>query len=202
MIIYHACDKQEYDFYLKNKFVCANKNFIDPDFIKGYNWMSKQMKKRNIFKPSEYKSNYPVWGWYKYNKLVKNLKPDFLEYMFEKGTEYYVFKLNIPKNRVLLSDHDFWEQTALCYNTITCMMSKKACSNIKDDNEEEIDKWYDTIDYLKQNLTNKQYIKFLNMVWKDMFITKNCDYIQATFWGFWEKDVIKIYKLTSNYSRY
>ena len=199
MLVYHMSDIEEYNFYLKHKKLYSKQKYIDKDFIPGYTWMVNQMKKHNIIKPKEYTSKFPIWAWYKYNnKLIEELDLHTFDYMYDKGTKYYIFKLNIPDNRILLSDHNFWEQTALTYNFITCMPPKYKIDNNSSD--EEIEKWYDTVDYLKQTLNKNQYKTFLYSIWEDMFEINNCDYIQATFWGFWNTDVINIYEIISEYN--
>lgn len=150
--------------YLKNE---------EFSFCGSYNWMRKKMIDR--IGDSTYKSNiYPIWGWY--INSGSNKKPDLRRSAYGKpGTQMVCMRLEIPDNKVLLSDFDLWH--------VVLNNSYLGSST----NEEEQDtewEWLDTLSEVdKQKEIEKSWDRIFN-VNKDFNNTyySSSDYIQATFW--------------------
>lgn len=80
----------------KTGFLTGKAEFVDKDFLPSYKWMIKQMDERinnNGF--------IPIWLWLE--------KPNLREEgHFNKGTKAVCLTVEIPENKVLLSDFDAW----------------------------------------------------------------------------------------------
>lgn len=73
---------------------------------RAYRWLSEQMRSR----VAETNANvqYPIWAWFKHQGKAHG-KPDMRESGHgEKGEHVVRLRLEIPKDRVLLSDYDDW----------------------------------------------------------------------------------------------
>ncbi|GAB1855973.1 DUF3841 domain-containing protein [Flavobacteriaceae bacterium MHTCC 0001] len=88
--------------------------FIEPYFIKGYNWMKKQMTER-IGKP-RHKSQYPIWAWYQHFSINKR-KPDLrLSGHLPPGTKGYRIEFEKDEKDILLSEFGLWHSVLYeCY---------------------------------------------------------------------------------------
>ena len=80
----------------KEGFLSGNESFVTEDFPSSYQWMKKQISER-----IENTESFPIWLWTK--------KPDLNdEGHFVKGTNAVCLTLEIPDNKVLLSDFNAW----------------------------------------------------------------------------------------------
>lgn len=75
----------------------GNPDFVWPDFIEAYHWMMKKMNE-NI---PNYQGEYPVWLWTERPDLRKGGH-------LNRGEQGVLLKIDIEKNRVLLSDFQAW----------------------------------------------------------------------------------------------
>ncbi len=82
----------------------AKKEFIDPYFRTGYDWMRNQMNSRIEYRNKEIQ--YPIWAWYQsVNK--KRKKPDLRESGYlPKGNQGYRIEFIKNSKDVLLSDFE------------------------------------------------------------------------------------------------
>ena len=87
----------------KGQFYCdpeKSENLKENNFQVAYNWMIKQMKRRQILPPKDVKV--PLWAWYR--RDYKHVRPDF---RWVRDSEIEVcMEINIPEEKVLLSDFE------------------------------------------------------------------------------------------------
>lgn len=163
--------------YLKDK---------DCSFLEPYNWIRNKMINR--IGDSSYKSNiYPIWGWYIYDGVHK--KPDLrCSGHGIPGKQMACIELEIPGNKVLLSDFDLWH-----YVLNNWYIGDST-------NEEELDaewEWLDTLSKQeKQNMIEKSWDKIFNIKksLNDGFNSSG-KYIQGTFWELRLNEVKKVQML-------
>ncbi|MBO1870985.1 DUF3841 domain-containing protein [Lachnoanaerobaculum sp. Marseille-Q4761] len=80
--------------------------FCEEDFRFAYDWLSEQMKNRIGIQPDGVK--YPIWAWYQWEGVRKRLDMRSHRYWGKKGEPIVLLSIDIPDNRVLLSDFDMW----------------------------------------------------------------------------------------------
>lgn len=160
-----------YENLLKNGVYTCDKDNIqfleDDDFVKSYDWMSKQMEKKVGFS----KSKYPLWAWYTFDG--KHKKPDLrLSGYAKRGKELVCLEIEIPDEKVLLSDFDLWHFVLNHFYLV------------KDDEyDEDDDDKYD-------NMSEEQ----IQESWEKVFVDKDSTspYIQATFFELRKENVKKV----------
>ena len=85
----------------------ARSSMIGLEFTEQYDWLVEKMTERIGPPPDGVK--YPVWAWYKQNG--KRSKPDLRSerWGYGPGGEMYTcIEIDIPDDKVLLSDFDVW----------------------------------------------------------------------------------------------
>ncbi|MEO0877381.1 MAG: DUF3841 domain-containing protein, partial [Bacteroidota bacterium] len=92
---------------LQSKGVLRGKReFINPEFKHGYDWMREQMKTRLCRTYAH--DEYPVWAWYQYNGSTRK-RPDLrFSGHLPQGTNGYRIEIEKPYEEVLLSDFMLW----------------------------------------------------------------------------------------------
>lgn len=88
------------------KSLTTHSDKIDPDYKTAYQWMSQQLAQR--IEPPPPGVRYPLWVW-RYCHSRTKPKPD-LRYsgLDRRGSKRVLLTLNIPEDKVLLSDFDGW----------------------------------------------------------------------------------------------
>ena len=148
------------------------------DFRSVYDWLIEQMVSR-IGEPPE-GVKYPVWAWYKDGEKKK---PDLRHARFaygSKGEEFACIEIEIPEDKVVLSDFDSWN-----------IILNDGLLSETEDEDNLLEKAYESL-----SKDDKQIMKFEN--WKRLFDISPLDnewvnrgeYIQATFWEL-KKDLIR-----------
>lgn len=138
----HTCDIYESELAKRESFKIA------------YDWIKREMSKML----NDETDLYPIWAWYKYNN--KNKQPDLrMSGYAAKGTKCVCLEIEIPDNKVLLSDFELWHYVL---------------NNWYINNDEEDDKWFD-------NLPKELELNEKEKSWMRIFNTTNSDFIQATF---------------------
>ncbi len=144
---------------------------IDPDFIRPYDWLAEQMNKRIGSSPDGVR--YPVWAWH--TQKWKHEKPDLRreKWCYGPGNETYAcIEIEIPNNKVLLSDFDDWH----------CVLNDCLVSDTEEEDEKQ-DAYYaglsekDSEIYKEKNWERIFNISVLVNGW-----TSRGEWIQATFW--------------------
>jgi len=151
-----------------------------------YNWLVEQMKKRIGDPPTGV--TYPVWAWYCWEGARK--KPDLRRERWGngvKGDRFVCLEIDIPDEKVLLSDFDAW--------SIILLSGLLSVSEKEDD---ELQATYDA-------LTPEDQWKMMSKNWEDVFNLKEIDNdwvhrgnsIQATFWELRKEQICKVRTFTS-----
>jgi hypothetical protein len=155
------------------------------DFKNSYDWLERQMNIRGINKNNCEEGL--VWAWYKWNGIRKN--PDLKESGFaESGEKMVCMEIDIPDNRVLLSDFDAWH-----YVLNDWWIDDSTNEKEWDENH----KWLDTLRYAKQReIREKSWQKIFDIEELDTEWVKKGFYVQATFYGLELKDIKKIQYFT------
>jgi len=117
----------------EGKYFCDEKkaNLLESDeFRNAYNWLSKKM----VQKIGHSKVKYPVWGWYCIDG--KNKKPDLrLSGYGERGKELVCLEIEIPDEKVVLSDYDLWH---FVLNDIYLFDDDEELDDLEDITKEEL----------------------------------------------------------------
>lgn len=96
-----------YEEMLQTGVLRANSSYILDEFFRdSYEWMVEQMKKR-IGNPPD-GVELPVWAWYQWEGNRK--RPDMRHHgrSSEKGVPIVLLTIDVPDEKVLLSDFDYW----------------------------------------------------------------------------------------------
>ena len=185
LTVYHICNIRAYHSLLDRGYLSGDGRRSDRYFSKKmkdhfdwcpYDWMADQMLSF-IGKRPKHALKYPVWVWYKYNnKNRPDLRTHDIKMYIKKGEEGVLLKLQIPKEKVLLSNFDTWHNV-LNYYPIT--------------NSEIDDKWWDERRIKLKN--GIMFHKYMIHNFKHIFNLKQPDiknkwsyvdinYIQGTVW--------------------
>ena len=157
-------------------------------FLESYNWMRKEMINRIGDSPN--KSNiYPIWGWYINRGL--NKKPDLRRSAYgPSGEQMVCMELEIPDNKMLLSDFDLWHFV---------LNNWYLGDSTNEEEQDEEWRWLDT-------LSEEEKQKEIEASWDRIFdVDKTSintystfgDYIQATFWELKLSEVINVQIFTA-----
>lgn len=144
---------------------------IDPDLVRPYDWLVKQMQKRTGDAPDGVL--YPVWAWH--TQKWKHEKPDLRRerWCCGPGNEIYAcIEIEVPDDQVLLSDFDAWH----------CVLNDCLVS----DTEEEAEKQ----DAYFESLSDREKKEYKDRNWERIFDvsvlvngwTSRGEWVQATFW--------------------
>ena len=138
----------------EGKYFCDEKkaNLLESDeFRNAYNWLSKKM----VQKIGHSKVKYPVWGWYCIDG--KNKKPDLrLSGYGERGKELVCLEIEIPDEKVVLSDYDLWH---FVLNDIYLFDDDEELDDLEDITKEEKEKSWDKIFVDESNIEANSYIQ-------------------------------------------
>ena len=156
------------------------------DLREQYDWLVQEMKAR-IGEPPE-GVFYPVWAWYMWEGARK--KPDLRRARWRngwKGDRFVCMEIEIPDDRVVLSDFDVWSIILL--------------DGLIADTEEEnelLEKAYEAMpleaqrEYKYRNWKNIFDLTYVDNGW-----VHRGDSIQATFWELRKEDIRKVWFFTS-----
>ena len=156
------------------------------DLREQYDWLVQEMKAR-MGEPPE-GVFYPVWAWYMWEGARK--KPDLRRARWRngwKGDRFVCMEIEIPDDRVVLSDFDVWSIILL--------------DGLIADTEEEnelLEKAYEAMpleaqrEYKYRNWKNTFDLTYVDNGW-----VHRGDSIQATFWELRKEDIRKVWFFTS-----
>lgn len=166
------------------KFTCdKEKSYWHDDeyFCRAYDYMIAQMHINNIRQPKN--TTWPIWAWHTWN--WKHKKPDLRNIgLGKRGRKCVCIELEIPDNKVLLSDELQWH----------CVLNNDY--NNPGKTEEKWDYYNDIYESLKFPF-QKEIIKIAS--WNNIFDVTPCDngfvangkYIQAVFWEIKKENIIR-----------
>ena len=172
-----------------------------------YEWMVEKMRNSIGEPPSGVK--FPIWAWHTY--CSKHSRIDLRRYIcfMEKGTPMVQMEIEIPDDKVLLSDYDLW-------------VAIEDGQNLLLDSSEAVDEfgkrlakagfnksWYELCNVKDKSMLTEEAISLKNEVissWDrcfdidapyiDFYEPKEKS-IQGTFWELWKEDVINVWHFKS-----
>ena len=164
---------------------CDESKIIDFEWWKpAYDWIAQMMKEQIGDPPKGVK--YPVWLWYRWKG--KNKKPDLRAHRSfgEKGTKLMLIEVEIPDNKVVLSDFDNWHSVL-----------NGTYSYTQTTNEKEFDEVYEWL----QSLPEEQHTQEIRHSWESIFdisiwdtdFSRNGVWVQATVWELKKEYIRKVY---------
>ena len=164
---------------------CDESKIIDFEWWKpAYDWIAQKMKEQ-IGNPPE-GVNYPVWLWYRWRG--KNKKPDLRarRSFGEKGTKLMLIEVEIPDNRIVLSDFDNWHSVL-----------NKSYSYSQTTNEKEFEETHEWL----QSLPEEQRKLEIQKSWESIFdisiwdndFSRNGIWVQATVWEIRKEYIRKVH---------
>ena len=165
---------------------CTIEKSIFNDCKEQYDWLVQEMKER-IGEPPNGVS-YPVWAWYMWEGVRK--KPDLRRERWGNGWEgdrFACMEIDIPDDRVLLSDFDDWS-LILVHGLIADSKEEDARLNKEFDSLASDDQKK----YMYQNWKRAFDLTYID----DGYIHRG-DSIQATFWELRKEDIRKVRFFTS-----
>lgn len=160
--VYH-CDIEKASFY---------------DLKMQYDWLVQEMKKR-IGKPPK-GVTYPVWAWYMWEG--RRMKPDLRSERWGngwKGDRFACMEIDIPDEKVLLSDFDDWSMILL-----DAFLSDSEIEDERLENEYSSLPQCEKTAYKCNNWKRAFRLEYLDNGW-----THRGDSIQATFWELKKEDI-------------
>jgi len=155
---------------------------LDIENKRAYDYMATQMKLR--VKEANKKVEYPWWAWYKMDG--KNQKPDLRKNEFRFSKDMICIELEIPEEKILLSDEEFWYAPL---NNQPIILER---------DDPKWDEKYDWYHSLPKEIKQKEIEKTwsicfdLNIDIKDRELYSSGKWIQATFWELRLDEVISI----------
>ena len=156
------------------------------NWLMQYDWLVSQMKKRIGLPPSGVK--YPVWAWKRWRK--DRVMPDL---RFErwncgcKGDKFFRLELEIPDEKVLLSDFDAW---GIILNEGLLSETEAEC--------EELRRIYKLLSPDKQKeMRNKNWQGVFDITAFENDWCERGYSVQATFWELRKEQIRKVKKFIS-----
>lgn len=166
----------------KGVFICNPKKstllYEDKKFQLAYKWLIAEMEKRIGKRPENVLS--PIWAWYL--RDWKNKKPDLRESGYgERGRKSVCLYLELPKDRVVLSDFNAWHY----------VLNRMYNEDSKTEAEwKKIMEWYDNLPYnIREDLMYKSWQNIFDITPYKTEWRSNGAYVQATFWELFLSDV-------------
>ncbi|WMJ22919.1 DUF3841 domain-containing protein [Paludicola sp. MB14-C6] len=152
----------------------------DTDALRAYDWICQEMNNRISVPPTGVK--YPIWAWYSWEGKRKKSNKRRKGYA-ERGTPVVLITLDIPDQKVLLSDFDLWH-----YALNHWYLPTSEEDNANFESQEEMQ---------KEDLIQKswQHIFDISSKYTEYICTNpNKKWIQATFWELKSDNIISIEK--------
>lgn len=151
------------------------------DWQEQYDWLVREMKERIGELPEGV--SYPVWAWYMREGARK--KPDLRRERWGngwKGERFACMEIDIPEERLILSDYDTWSvillNGLLADTEEECELLEKECEAMPPDAQR---------DYKYRNWKNVFDLTYVDNGWMH-----RGDSIQATFWELRKEDIKKV----------
>ena len=86
------------------KYICDPEKASEPTFFTSYDWLNLYLDNKD---PKPDNVQYPVWAWFRFNDKEK--KPDLRHSCYgTRGERMVCLELDVPDEKVLLSDFDLW----------------------------------------------------------------------------------------------
>ena len=166
-------------------FICDKEKADNIEFLEAYDWLNKYLEKKD---PKPGNVEYPIWAWFRFNSMEK--KPDLRHSCYgRRGQKMVCIEVEIPDEKVLLSDYDNWH-----YVLNKCWLDDSMCEEEWD----ELHDWFDALPLPKQDeIREKSWEKiFDTTIWENEW-RSNGKYIQAIFWELKMENVKKVQFFTA-----
>lgn len=182
-----------YEKFQETGIIYGEKEFVEPDFVFGYEWLIKQMEERIGPKPTT--DAFPLWAWHTWESKNKR-KPDLRSTAhFMKGTKGVRLEIEKDPNSILLSDFDLWHFPLSYYYYIG---NSEADVNRFDDYLKSkgfsySDDYFDLSPEIQDEI-QKSWVKIFDLQLNDPFVTYKPEdkVIQSTFWSLTTEEVKKV----------
>ena len=179
-----------YDILVKDGvFRCDPAKIPEPSFADSYGWLMDQLDKKDK-KPENVQL--PIWAWFRFDKMEK--KPDLRHSCYgTRGDKMVCLEIEIPDEKVLLSDFDLWHFPLNNWWLDDCFRP--------DYNEEDYDKaheWFDSLSKEQQEIEKeKSWHQIFNIEPYDSYWIARGNYVQAIFWELRLENVKKVQYFTA-----
>lgn len=170
-------------------FICDPQKAPEPTFFNAYDWLNKYLDKKD---PKPAHVQYPIWAWYRFDSKEK--KPDLRHSCYGyRGDKMVCIELEIPDDKVLLSDFDLWHFPLNGWFLDDCFHDGYG--------EEEYDKnheWFESLSKEeRQELKEKSWEQIFNVErYENDWISRG-KYVQAVFWELKREYVRKVQYFTA-----
>ena len=156
-------------------FRCDPEKVTEPSFIDRYEWINKKLNEKDK-KPAGVQ--YPVWAWYRFNSKEK--KPDLRHSCYgTRGEEMVCIELEIPDEKVLLSDFDLWHFVLNDW----WLDNELFRDEYTEENYDKNQKWFKELSRERQREEKeKSWEMVLNIEPFDSDWISRGNYVQAVFW--------------------
>lgn len=170
-------------------FRCDPAKIPEPSFANSYDWLIKQLNKKDE-KPENVQL--PIWAWFRFNGKEK--KPDLRHSCYGyRGDKMVCLELEIPDDKVLLSDFDLWHFPLNNWWLDDCFYP-----NYGEEEHDKAHQWFKT-------LTKEEQIKEKEKSWEQIFNIEPFEndwilrgkYVQAVFWELRIEDIKKVQFFTA-----
>lgn len=170
-------------------FHCDPNKIPEPSFTEAYDWLNQYLEKKDS-KPQNVK--YPIWAWFRFNGKEK--KPDLRHSCYGyRGDKMVCIELDIPDEKVLLSDFDLWHFPLNRWWLNDCFYPEY--------NDEEDDKaraWFKSLSKEQQETEKeKSWEQIFNIEPFESDWILRGKYVQAIFWEIKLDQVKKIQYFTA-----
>ena len=159
-------------------FICDKEKADNVDFLESYDWLNAYLEKKD---PKPKNVEYPIWAWYRFNSMEK--KPDLRHSCYgRRGEKMVCIELEIPDEKVLLSDFDNWHAVLNKW-----WLDDSNCEEEWDANHD----WFDSLPFEEQDaIMKKSWEKIFDISVFENEWRSNGKYVQAVFWEL-KKDYIR-----------
>ena len=155
-------------------FRCVPEKIPEPSFADYYGWLIEHLKEKEL--PPE-GVTLPVWAWYRFNQKEK--KPDLRHSCYgSRGEKMVCLEIEIPDEKVLLSDFDLWHFVLNNHYLDNCFYP-----DYDDEDYEKTQKWFESISPEMQKIEKeKSWEQIFNIEpFENDWIIRG-KYVQAIFW--------------------
>lgn len=179
-----------YDILMRDGiFTCDPEKVPEPSFCDRYAWLNKKLDEKDK-KPSEV--DYPIWAWYRFDSKEK--KPDLRHSCYGmRGDKMVCLELEVPDEKVLLSDFDLWHFPLNNWWLDDCFHP-----GYGDDESDKAHEWFNGLTKEEQQVEKeKSWEQIFNIEpFENDWIARG-KYVQAVFWELKKEYVKKVQYFTA-----
>ena len=172
--------------YCESSYAQKGNNYLDR-----YDWISEQMRRR-VGPPPRPEIQYPIWGWKQLGNHKKECRPDYRGWHLID--EQVFLTLEVPEDKVLLSDFDLWGSAVWNYLYIPADKADyKRFSKVQDRLPLDYENWPEDT----KNEVMQSWVRVFDLDHPNFYATKlrRNRWIQATFWELKKEWVVDCFPL-------